>query len=79
MSSVVQTETFGRGIITIDIEKCKHCTSKACAKNCPTKLIEIRNGIPAFSVPANEIKRGACADCLACELQLRRRKSIILK
>lgn len=68
MSSIDQIETLGNGIITIDIEKCKHCTSKACAKSCPTKLIEIRDGIPAFLVSANEIKRGACLDCLACEL-----------
>ena len=64
MPGRLQAETPGKGVISIDLEKCEGCESKACAGSCPSKLFEIVEGFPKIS---DHVKK-ACTDCLACEL-----------
>lgn len=68
MPDKLQAETQGKGIIIIDLDRCKGCSSKVCVGSCPVNLIKIEEGIPAFSKPIDEVKH-LCMDCLACELE----------
>lgn len=68
MLDKLQAKTQGKGIIIINLDRCKDCPSKVCVRSCPVNLIKIEEGIPAFSKPLDEVKR-LCMDCLACELE----------
>lgn len=68
MKQILKFENLGGGTVLIDTEKCKGCGSKICAKVCQGSFIKIEGGIPVLSLSLAEIKRGACTECLACEL-----------
>jgi Fe-S-cluster-containing dehydrogenase component len=63
------------GEVCFDLSLCKGCTSKACVKACNQlnmgKILKIENGLPQLSVSEEEAKRGACTECLSCELDCR--------
>ena len=68
MKRTLKFDVFGGGTVLIDTEKCKDCTSKVCAGVCQGDFIRIERGIPVLSLSLIEIRRGACTECLACEL-----------
>jgi NAD-dependent dihydropyrimidine dehydrogenase PreA subunit len=68
MPRKLQAETQGKGTIIISLDQCRGCSTKACAGSCPVNLIKIEGELPAFSKPADQVKR-LCMDCLACELE----------
>jgi succinyl-CoA synthetase beta subunit len=60
------------GEISIDLNRCKDCESKACIKVCeiqggPLVLDKERN-VPILRWSLEEIERGGCVECLGCEL-----------
>ncbi|RLI35071.1 hypothetical protein DRO53_02135 [Candidatus Bathyarchaeota archaeon] len=64
MSSKIEVETPGKGRLTINLEACKTCESKACTKACPVNLIKLDEaGLPVLDEKTSKV----CTDCLACE------------
>jgi NAD-dependent dihydropyrimidine dehydrogenase PreA subunit len=70
--SVLEFEVRSGGTIRIDLTKCKSCETKACVKVCNTagmgQILELKDGLPALKYTLDEVKRGACTEDLACEL-----------
>lgn len=79
---VSEFEVSSGGKVVIDLTKCDECHSKACIQICslPTmgRVLELKNGRPSLKKNLKEIKRGACTECLGCELEceLKGRKAI---
>ncbi len=73
--SVLEFEVRSGGTISIDLEKCRSCETKACVKICSTtgmgQILELKDGLPALKPTLEEVKRGACTEDLACELDCR--------
>jgi NAD-dependent dihydropyrimidine dehydrogenase PreA subunit len=82
--SVLEFEVRSGGTIRIDLEKCKSCETKACVKICNTpgmgQILELKDSVPALKPTLDEVKRGACTEDLACELdcQLYGNKAIVV-
>jgi NAD-dependent dihydropyrimidine dehydrogenase PreA subunit len=78
----MEFEVFSGGKVTIDLSKCEECDSKACIKICslPTmgRILELKHGKPSLRKDPKEVKRGACTECLGCELEceLRGKKAV---
>ncbi len=70
--SVLEFEVRSGGTIKIDLDKCRSCVTKACVKICNTtgmgKILGLKDGVPALKPTLDEVKRGACTEDLACEL-----------
>ena len=71
-SEVLEFETMAGAVIKFDLEKCDGCKSKACieADHLPFlgPVLELKEGRPALKWSVDEIKKGKCTDCVACEL-----------
>lgn len=69
----LEFEIFSGGKVTIDLSKCRDCHSKACIQICnlPTmgRVLELKDGNPSLKKNPKEIKKGACTECLGCELE----------
>lgn len=65
-------EVFSGGNVTFDHEVCARCESKACVVVCNQPslacVLALEGGVPVLRVTQAEAKRGACIECLACEL-----------
>lgn len=78
----LEFEVFSGGKVIIDLSKCGDCPSKACIQICnlPTmgRVLELKEGKPSLRREPKEIKKGACTECLGCELEceLKGRKAI---
>jgi hypothetical protein len=72
MEKSLEFELFSGGKILIDLKRCKGCSSKACIKNCRSSktrpVLVIKDGLPALSFDYEQLKNGACTECLGCEL-----------
>ncbi len=61
-------ETF-TGEILIDHRKCERCLTKGCPKACPHGILRLDdNGYPVLALSREEVKKGKCTECLACEI-----------
>jgi len=69
----LEFETFSGGRVIINLPKCGDCQSKACIQICslPTmgRVLELKDGKPSLKKDPKEVKRGACTECLGCELE----------
>ncbi len=63
-------DVFSGGSITIDLEKCKNCKTKLCINTCSSQgdILKLVDGVPALKRSEEDVKRGACTECLGCEL-----------
>lgn len=63
------------GEVRFDLTLCEGCSSKACVKACNQlnmgNILKIENGLPQLKVSEEEAKKGACTECLSCELDCR--------
>jgi len=70
--STLEFEVRSGGTISIDLNKCRTCESKACVKICNSTgmggILELKDGLPSLKPTLEEVKRGACTEDLACEL-----------
>jgi len=57
------------GTVSFDHARCSECESKLCTEVCIPKILKLEDGRPVLAKPPDEIKRGACIECLACELE----------
>ena len=82
--SVLEFEVRSGGTIRIDLDKCRACETKACVKICNStgmgQILELKDGVPALKPTLEEVKRGACTEDLACELdcELYGKKAIVI-
>ena len=69
---VLEFETMGGAQIRFDLRKCDECGTKACieADHLPFlgPVLELKDGRPSLMWSKDEIKKGKCTDCVACEL-----------
>ncbi len=69
----LEFETMAGAIIRFDLKKCDECKTKACieADHLPFlgSVLESKNGRPSLMWSKDEIKKGKCTDCVACELE----------
>jgi len=56
------------GKILINHEMCKTCFDKPCIKSCKANILKLEDEVPILNFTAQEVKRGRCTECLACEL-----------
>lgn len=70
---ILEFETMGGAIIRFDLKKCDECKTKACieADHLPFlgPVLELKEGRPSLMWSKEEIKKGKCTDCVACELE----------
>jgi len=70
---ILEFEVFSGGKVSIDLSKCEGCDSKACVQICslPTmgRVLELKDDKPFLKRDPKEVKRGACTECLGCELE----------
>lgn len=82
--SMLEFEVRSGGTIRIDLDKCRACETKACVKICNStgmgQILELKDGVPALKPALEEVKRGACTEDLACELdcELYGKKAIVI-
>jgi hypothetical protein len=69
---VLEFETMAGAIVRFDLKKCDECNSKACiiADHLPFlgPVLKMKDGRPCLIWTRDEIKKGKCTDCVACEL-----------
>lgn len=56
------------GSIAIDHSRCGDCASKPCIDACAPRILRLEDGKPVLAIPAEDVKKGKCTECLACEL-----------
>ena len=76
--SGIAFEVFSGGSVVIDHAVCQTCETRACLPACQAPslgsvLVAGPDGLPALSVTPEQAKRGACIECLACDLACRSR------
>jgi hypothetical protein len=64
---------FSGGTVTIDLDVCIDCTTKACVSACNVpnlgSALKIGDdGLPALAIPPDRAAKGGCIECLACDL-----------
>ena len=71
--NILEFVTMAGATIRFDLIKCDQCKTKACieADHLPFlgPVIELKDGRPALMWTKEEIKKGKCTDCVACELE----------
>jgi succinyl-CoA synthetase beta subunit len=56
------------GKISIDHQKCSACDSKGCVEACHAGILKIEGEKPVLALPAEDVRKGKCTECLACEI-----------
>jgi Fe-S-cluster-containing dehydrogenase component len=64
---------FSGGSVTIDLDRCTSCTTKACVSACnvPNLGSALKlgaDGLPALAIAPERAAQGGCIECLACDL-----------
>jgi len=58
------------GKLWIDHEKCQGCMKKPCVESCTAGVLTLDDrGLPILNISPQEVKKGKCTECLACELE----------
>jgi hypothetical protein len=64
---------FSGGTVTIDLDRCVSCATKACLSACNvpnlgSALKAGADGLPALAITPERAAQGGCIECLACDL-----------
>ncbi len=64
-------EVLSGGTIEIDLDRCKDCKNKVCVDVCSSQgdILALEDDVPVLKRTAEEVKKGACTECLGCELE----------
>ena len=69
---VLEFKVRSGGTITIDLDRCTECETKACVKVCTVQggplVLDEERQVPSLRWSLAEIERGGCVECLGCEL-----------
>ncbi|MBO05625.1 MAG: hypothetical protein CMI58_01040 [Parcubacteria group bacterium] len=85
MLRMLEFNILSGGNVSIDLTKCKSCSTKACIRNCKSSktrpVLVLKDGVPDLDFGFDELEKGACTECLACELdcQLYGNKAVIIE
>jgi Fe-S-cluster-containing dehydrogenase component len=70
--SKLRFDVFSGGNVTIDLDTCLRCETKACVAECTLpnlgSVLVLRDGLPALGVTPERAAAGGCIECLACDL-----------
>ncbi len=62
-------ETVTHGTVTYDHALCAACESKVCVRECVPQILSLNEeGLPELNISREEARKGACIECLACEV-----------
>lgn len=65
-------EVFSGGTVEIDLLRCGNCESKACVNICGSPnmgdVLSLKDGLPTLKKSLDDVRKGACTECLGCEL-----------
>ncbi len=68
----IPPERYGFSTVTgkvwIDHKKCLNCLDKGCIQSCSAGILKLEDGKPILAVLEEEVKKGKCTECLACEV-----------
>ncbi len=56
------------GKIWIDHAACEKCESKPCIEACAAGVLKLEDGKPVIALEPEDVKKGKCTECLACEI-----------
>lgn len=59
------------GRLSIIQKKCAGCKTKGCVEACGPKILKLDGGKPVLAIATEEVKKGKCTECLACEIYCR--------
>lgn len=69
---VLEFETMAGALVRFELQNCDECETKACieADHLPYlgPVLELKDGRPSLKWTLDEIRKGKCTDCAACEL-----------
>jgi formate hydrogenlyase subunit 6/NADH:ubiquinone oxidoreductase subunit I len=69
---ILQFKVRSGGTVTIELERCVGCESRACLAVCDIQggplVLDKAKGVPGLRMAPPEIERGGCVECLGCEL-----------
>ncbi len=69
---VYKFQILSGGEVCFDLSRCEECSSKVCIKACNRlnmgNILTLENGLPKLKVSEEDAKKGACTECLSCEL-----------
>jgi Fe-S-cluster-containing dehydrogenase component len=71
--SSLSWNVFSGGSVTIDLEQCVACPTKACISACNvpnlgSALAAGPDGLPSLGITPERAAQGGCIECLACDL-----------
>jgi succinyl-CoA synthetase beta subunit len=68
------------GKVFIEHERCGKCKTKGCVEECIYGVLKLDDGKPVLSMDAEEVRKGRCTECLACEIfcQFHEQKAIYI-
>ncbi len=56
------------GRVIIDHAKCRVCSDRVCLDACKAGVLREDNGVVVLAIDEQDVVRGRCTECLACEL-----------
>jgi succinyl-CoA synthetase beta subunit len=56
------------GSVNINQNKCLKCKTKGCVESCKPGILKIENDKPVLAIAPEDVKKGKCTECLACEI-----------
>ncbi|MHB1041348.1 MAG: hypothetical protein ACYC0Q_00690 [Eubacteriales bacterium] len=59
------------GRVVFEHSRCRECEGKPCAASCQAGILKLCDGVPVPAMDVEQIKKGKCTECLACELACR--------
>jgi len=62
-------DTVTGGKVILDHAACQDCSSKICIQTCVPSILHLENGLPVLNITRDQAKKGACTECLACEVE----------
>jgi len=72
INDILQFKIRSGGTVTIALDCCANCKTKACIKVCQIQggplALDEKLGVPTLRWSLAEIERGGCVECLGCEL-----------
>lgn len=57
------------GQVVFDYERCRQCEGKPCVASCPAGVLKLEGDVPVLAMDAEQVRKGKCTECLACELE----------
>ncbi|HHW43446.1 MAG TPA: hypothetical protein GXX25_06480 [Desulfotomaculum sp.] len=57
------------GRVVFDYGRCRQCREKPCVASCSAGVLKLEGDVPVLAMDAEQVRKGKCTECLACELE----------